>query len=1109
MRVKQSRVMVRLASGGETATKPGPARSLPSNYSADAGQGSSVFEGALESAWRRLLLGSVAAGAMWTAVPRQAQALSGPPVNCTSGPADVLNCSGDLSQGVVVSPSPYTTVNVGKVTTDIAPPAPSPGILVDGTGSSYSISGVTLNSDLGSHQILTTANGAAGIAVNAPLGVTIVHRGNVTTSGDYSPGIVAYSDRDISITSTSNVVTSGLGAPGIVGVTGFGDVTIASTGNITVAGTGSGILAMTNSSKGVRSSYSAAKAAVAGNIVITSTGNITAGSAGSPASPGFGGVGMEAGIAAFATGSVSITSTGDITAFGDGRGGITAYSAGYYCCVRTKLAPEAAAMPAPYALGGINIVSRGNITTSGDQASAVTGLAIGGDVTITSTGDLKTSGSDSHGIRAQSYTGHVGVTSKGDITTAGVDASAILGVSAFRGVSIVSTGNIRTTGYGAYGIEAVGHEVDRSDTSAVEVKSKGNITTRGFSADAIVAVNYSGGINIRSNGDIAAKGFDAFGIRAINYSQSAIGITIEGGTVSGGTGDYAASVAFFGGGTNTLTNRGTITGGGSGWAVVGKEGAETVLNYGTISGDVDLADEPAAPPLLPGKLADINTFINASGGLFNAGSFVDVGTQGTLDNEGTINPGGAGRIERTELIGKLVQRGTGRLEVDVDHGAGRADRIDATGTATLSGKVVPNLTNIDVADTKKAFTILTADGGVTDSGLTVTDTAVIDYELLYPAAETVRLGVALDFTPDGLNQNQNAVAGYIARSIGNGAPAGFDDMLAALLGAPDVETYAAYLDQLYSNALGGIASGALGSGEALALALRSCSVPDGEYAQQRETSCLWAKPSVRRFDQGRSGGMADVVDVTSGITGGFQTALGTNLWGGLAVSVENSDTLVDGKQKLDGTWVQGGGVIKWVDGPWKISGSLTFGHAGIDSERDITIPGLALTAVSDSDLDFGTGLARFAYSFGSGGFYVTPMIDAGVNYLRFDGFKEHGAGALDLDVQSTDAWVLAATPAVEIGATIVSGNQTFRPYVRAGVMFLSEDSISARATLAGAPAGTDPFTIRSEFADVLAEFGAGITMFSDDGLTLRLNYEGKAGEETNIHGLDAKLTVKY
>ncbi len=377
------------------------------------------------------------------------------------------------------------------------------------------------------------------------------------------------------------------------------------------------------------------------------------------------------------------------------------------------------------------------------------------------------------------------------------------------------------------------------------------------------------------------------------------------------------------------------------------------------------------------------------------------------------------------------------------------------GSAELSGRVVPNLLNFSLASMQQKFTLVTTTAGVTDLGLTVSDTALVDYSLSYPSGNDALLTVRLSFDVPGLTVNQSAVLGYLGRGLTTtGMPESFEALYAALVSAPDAATISEITENLYFNGSNATLLSAMNFSDALAAALRSCPVAEGPNSELRETSCLWAKPTYRQFRQDKGWNRARIDDDTSGISGGFQTALAENIWGGLGFSVENSNSNIDGTTSIDGTWWQIGGVAKWTEGAMKLSASVSGGQGGLDTLRSISIPGLAAVASSDSDIDFASGLLRFAYSFNAGALYVTPMLNAGINHIRLGAFTESGAGGLNLAALLASETIFSGGPALELGTTIEAEGLTFRPYARFGVTFLSEDSITTASPVRGCPRDT-------------------------------------------------------
>jgi uncharacterized protein with beta-barrel porin domain len=323
----------------------------------------------------------------------------------------------------------------------------------------------------------------------------------------------------------------------------------------------------------------------------------------------------------------------------------------------------------------------------------------------------------------------------------------------------------------------------------------------GTGSAGAVAVNVSANIlalGAESTGVVAAS-TDATGLGgAINVSVGT-GASVIGGLGSGGTpgnGDEPANaVRLIGGSANTLVNNGFLAtvGGISGFVVTGGVGDDLIVNSGRIDGSVDLS-------------AGKNAIDNKPAGVFNSGSVVWLGplpaSLDTLNNEGLLSPGGYQNVYTTNITGNLVQTATGVYGLDLNLDPS-TDLINVTGTANMAGNVLLNLVNPLAAPGfatpgTHTETILHAQGGVTNSGLTLTafDTAVINYSLIYPDSQDIALKYAVDYSPAGLTRNQHAV-GYAINAIQTAqlSPA-FGPIATNLFYLPNVATLGAAYDSL-------------------------------------------------------------------------------------------------------------------------------------------------------------------------------------------------------------------------------------------------------------------------------------------------------------------------
>ena len=235
-----------------------------------------------------------------------------------------------------------------------------------------------------------------------------------------------------------------------------------------------------------------------------------------------------------------------------------------------------------------------------------------------------------------------------------------------------------------------------SASIGIDTGAGSTITNSGAISATSIGIQSLAGSTVTNTGTIAA-GNNVFAAVLLFNGGNTI---INSGTI---TGRGTAGAIFFNLGTNALNNYGTITtvAGISGLAIQGNTGNEAITNFGTITGTVDLGTGGGS-------------FDNRAGATFNAGPTVNL-VAGTLTNSGTISPGGLGTVLTTTLTGDLVQTSTGTYATDVDLVGGNADQINVSGTASLAGTVVAKVDTLKSGP--QTFTILTAGGGVTNSGL--------------------------------------------------------------------------------------------------------------------------------------------------------------------------------------------------------------------------------------------------------------------------------------------------------------------------------------------------------------------------------------------------------
>ncbi|MGY3620258.1 autotransporter outer membrane beta-barrel domain-containing protein [Bradyrhizobium sp. USDA 10063] len=1029
------------------------------SYHALAGEGADTFQALSASrGWRLALLGTAASGALWLMAPRPAQAGPG---GCTTV-GTTATCTGDQSAGIGAADfdqSAVDTLNVNSLTANITPAAGTHGI------DFYRSNGnVTINSDISPVSISVTGT-ADGIRAETFVPgswssgmVTINHTGDITSAGGF--GIHAFTDgffgsTGIAITSSGTIASyrDGIYARDNLGAS----IVVTRSGDIN-SSNGNGIFARSRD----------------GTTSVSSVGNINAAGFGVYAYSSFGATVNSIGDIVAASGIFAESSfSGDVTVSQSGGVsavyiGIWATSSGSATITHSNgdiISSNSDAIFAD-ASGDINIVSRGNLIAHryGIIATA------GNDLTVNSTGDITASTGAGMSLSAQRA---ISVTSRGNIHAPGDGINARMSNVFGSGVTVDSTGDI--TASGGSGIEA------GSVAGNVSVTSRGNISAHDYGIDAWSI----GNVTVNSTGDVTS--LTGSGIYA--HGTGNVDVTVNGGTISGAN----AGVKLDGGGTSTVTVGSTATVTGGLFAIVGGAGNDTANNSGTVTGNVDLG-------------GGTNAFNNLSGGVFNSGATVNLGAGNALTSSGTLAPGGIGTVGTTTLTGNFVQNTSGVFAVDIDRATGTADRLNVSGTANLAGTVAPRLTNI-FGPAGQTYTILSAAGGTIGTGLGVLgvqNTAAVTYALSYPNVTDVNLAVTVNFAPSGLMPNEKAVAQNLQQAYLAGG-GGLSNLLTYLT-TLDFGPFAASLNRLTPEPYLAQSQTALWSGFDFVNSLFSCPVPSSGASLMGEESCYWLRPNGRGASIGGHDGYMGFTERAAGLTGGVQGQLAANWYLDVGAGYERSSIGTD-TSSANGDVFHGGAALKYIRDNWLVAGSVSGSLARYDTSRyGIPTAGTATAHADTSTLDL---RLRFAYAFGTPALYVKPLVDFDAVGLWRGAINESGAGALNLHVQSQNDWLASAAPAVEIGTQWQQGGYTWRPYVRAGVRFLSKDSFSTTASFEGAPAGIAPFTATSPIDRTLAQVSAGFDVWQGKNFSLRLSYEGRFGSRTSDNGGSLEVRATF
>ncbi len=983
--------------------------------------------------------------------------------------------------------------------------------------------------------------------------VTVSNSGSITTQGAYSRAIFAQSIGG----------GGGSGGEGINGTSTEADyVTLASFPATTMGGSGSSA-ARTLLGQLMDVSYTVGgNAGSSGNgndVSIGNTGDIVTTGYGSTAifAQSIGGGGGEAlgfstagdnggkavggllgrfsiggsGGATGDGGNISINHSGSVKTYGDSAHGIFAQSVGGGGGVAGDVDRDIVAGIGSTKNTGIDLALGRDGGGSGD----------GGTVTVSSSGDIHTYGDDSYGIYAQSVgggggkAGGLGLGSQNLLSFIDFSGS-VGGDGSGKAVSITHSGNIVTRGEGSDCIFA--QSAGGTGAGAVNVTIDGNIIAQGKDANGIFAQSIG---NAGQSTDSPAQGKDADGVFAqgiCNTGQNGnITINILGGTVQGGTGE-GAGVVFADGNDNSLINRGLVTtaSGIYGDAVIGTTGSETIYNFGTVVGGVDLG-------------TGSNAFNNESGGVFISGGRVSLGSGNLLTNSGVFSPGGASSLMTTEITGNVLQTQSGTLFVDLDLSSLQADLIRVSGKSDLAGTTVVNLLNTGYAKPGSGqVTLFTSAGGLTNwgVGLVAWESAVLDYTLLFPNSTDMTLAFDIDFAPPGLNENEKAVGRYFNAVQLAGGSVGFAPVIAELFALPDLPSLARAYDMLLPEVYDAATLATLdvtrqylstlqhrmqSLRSTLGLAMigrvdESGSTPQtgkkGEPEhdeagdntkpefRKRQRCGAWLEGLSRFGDVSGVNGFRDFALVMGGGTLGVDCAFRD--WFVAGADFGYASTEVD----LGSNWASGN--VRSIYGSVYgtafserayVEGVLSYGRHRFKVDRAMKIGSIERQANSRHYGNAFAALLEGGYSFPVHNWTFQPFASLCYNFLDEGSVKESGAGALDMGLKSRQTSALASEIGVRVKRPVASPKGLLVPEV--GVAWKYDFEIDTRrlpTSFSGRP--DIGFSINGrELGRNRATVDSGVTFVGKKGISTTIRYNGEFGDKVNAHGVSGQIRFSF
>ncbi|GLQ07485.1 autotransporter family protein [Sneathiella chinensis] len=603
--------------------------------------------------------------------------------------------------------------------------------------------------------------------------------------------------------------------------------------------------------------------------------------------------------------------------------------------------------------------------------------------------------------------------------------------------------------------------------------------------------------------------------------------TLMGGTLTGDSaslqGDVANNASLVFNQTFDGIYDGTIGGNGR----VTKDGSGTLTLTGThvYSGGTHIEEGTL---LVNGSLAG-QTIIHNDGTLGGTGSVGSVATNG-----GTLAPGNG--IGTLTVNGNVDFSNGGTFAVDIDP-AGVSDRLEVTGTATLTGGTVAVKAGAGNYAPDTTYTILSAGGelGGSQFNTITSDLAFLDPTLSYNANDVLLTLTENDrtFEDEADTPNQTGLAGILQENRDNPAFKRLVGNLLQLNSAGAKKAYKSLSGQQHShlpglsrparqsfqnqisNRLGGRSSQP--GTNSLAAAFDgndswSQSVADAVQAASSATernSRIW----VRGY-----GGFGDIdgdanVDGADYVYGGAAVGADTEIWQNLiaggALSYTRTHASSNGDTDVDSYQMAAYG--RFQPNAFYLDGMVGGGLHKTDASRRIVVGTLTDTAHADyNSVGLNAGFEA-GYDLTPGqGVILTPYAALHYGWLKRDSFTETGAGAANLTINSDASDSLRSTLGGRVGYVFnTPEGTTIATRVEAAWLHEYKDTGSEiNAAFAAAP--NSGFRIEGADTDRnSARIGAGVTVGLSSDVDLDLSYQGDLSATETAHALSVTARWKF
>ena len=875
-------------------------------------------------------------------------------------------------------------------------------------------------------------------------------------------------------------------------------------------------------------------------------------------------IGTGSGAVTLAANAAAISGSGNIVIDGNGR---QKFSATSTYTGSTTINSGELVTDNTLALGNnsaVTVSSGGKLLLN--DSLAIGSLAGSGEVNLSNLygGHILLTGGDN---TSTTFSGVLSGT--GSLTKTGTGIFNLTGINSYSGGTSISDGVLQGTTTSLQGDIANNATlvIDQAanGTFGGVVSGSGALIKSGAGTLTLSGANsYSGGTIISDGalqGTTASLQGDITNNATLAFDQAANGSF--GGAVSG-----SGALIKSGAGTLTLSGANSYSGGTrvSGGIL---QGSTTSL-LGAISNSAQVSFDQAADGVYAGVMSGTGSLIKSGAGMlaltginsYSGSTLIDSGrlaVNGSIANSATtVNAGGtlggSGTVGSISLNGGILAPGNsigtlnvagdldfsagGVFEVEVD-AASNNDRINATGSATLTNGTVRVLPEAGDYSVSTDYSILTAAGGLggTSFNSVSSSLAFLTPTLSYDASSVV-LNLrrnSSDYASVTGTTNQGSVGTALDTLASSGAT-GVDDLLNNLNlltadGANQAFDSLSGVQHTYSNQIalqslnqfkGLLFDRLQGNNQFLATnGQLMLAYNDSGSMSDAGSQLLDSQPATDRGWWLRGTGSYGEIDGTRNVSGAHYNASGTatgidfNLddaltlgaafgYSSTGVGVAQGDLEVDSYQAaLYGRWL--------LDDGYYASGIAGLGHHDIDAKRQVSVGLSSNTAKADYDAWTGNVAIEAGRTFAlNANTHITPLAGLEYAHIKRSSFTEKGADAADLHVGSDqqDSLRSALGARLEHSWTSHNGSRIQPTIELAWLHEFMDNEAALRADFA--TAATTSFGVSGPELDRdRARLGLGLNMQVSETASLNLGYQGEFARSDDRHHISATFKMAW